>query len=117
MLRDKYILDGHTPIPTDLETWARWFDSDEKRRVGYDDFDGGYVSTVFLGLDHNFGRTGPPLLFETMIFGGPNDGYQERYATWDEAVEGHARILTMAPALAVDAVGEAHEEPVADHAR
>ncbi len=31
-------------------------------------------------------------LFETMIFGGANDGYQERYATWDEAERGHKRI-------------------------
>lgn len=46
------------------------------------------VSTVFLGLDHNYG-IGPPVLFETMIFGGEHDGYQERYCTWDEAVEGH----------------------------
>lgn len=27
-----------------------------------------WVSTVFLGLDHNMGRGGPPLIFETMAF-------------------------------------------------
>src|SRR4051812_27278203 len=26
------------------------------------------VSTVWLGADHNFGPTGPPLIFETMVF-------------------------------------------------
>ena len=46
------------------------------------------VSTVFLGLDHAFDG-GTPLLFETMIFGGEHDEYQERYATWDEAEAGH----------------------------
>ena len=46
------------------------------------------VSTVFLGLDHQWG-VGPPILFETMIFGSDLDGYQERYSTWDEAVKGH----------------------------
>ena len=24
-----------------------------------------------------------------MIFGGEHDQYQERYSTWDEAIEGH----------------------------
>jgi hypothetical protein len=46
------------------------------------------VSTVFLGLDHQWGD-GPPLVFETMIFGGEHDQYQERYSTWDEAEAGH----------------------------
>ena len=30
------------------------------------------VSTVFLGLDHSF-TSGPPQLYETMVFGGPDD--------------------------------------------
>jgi hypothetical protein len=49
----------------------------------------GLVSTVFLGIDHSFTRGGPPILFETMVFGhaGIEDTY--RYATWDEALEGH----------------------------
>lgn len=50
------------------------------------------VSTVFLGLDHQFGR-GAPLLFETMIFGGARDGDQFRYSTWDEAEDGHAKVV------------------------
>lgn len=50
------------------------------------------VSTVFLGIDHSFGR-GPPMLFETMVFGGPMDQYQERCSTWDEAVEMHERLV------------------------
>jgi hypothetical protein len=49
-----------------------------------------WVSTVFLGLDHNHGE-GPPLVFETMVFKG--DDFSElaglRYSTWDEAVLGH----------------------------
>lgn len=46
------------------------------------------VSTVFLGLDHGWGK-GPPILFETMIFGGPLDDYQVRYSSWDDAETGH----------------------------
>ena len=46
------------------------------------------ISTVFLGLDHAFG-SGPPILWETMIFGGLLDEFQERYATKAEALAGH----------------------------
>ena len=46
------------------------------------------VSTVWLGLDHRFGE-GPPIIFETMVFGGPHDGELERYCTEAEARLGH----------------------------
>jgi hypothetical protein len=46
------------------------------------------VLTIFLGLDYQFGD-GPPLLFETMIFGGEHNEDQWRYSTWDEAEAGH----------------------------
>jgi len=66
----------------------------DDRRVALDKdvAPGAEVSTVFLGLDHAFGD-GPPVLFETMVFGGPLDGEQDRYCTWDEAVAGHAAML------------------------
>ena len=47
---------------------------------------------MFLGLDHSFGG-GAPLLFETMVFGGPLDGEQERYSTWNEAEAGHKLMV------------------------
>ena len=50
------------------------------------------VSTVFLGIDHNL-NGGPPILFETMVFGGPHNEYQERYATWDQAEKDHDRVV------------------------
>jgi len=53
------------------------------------------ISTIFLGLDHNYWGKGPPVLFETMIFGGPEDQYQERYSTWDEAKEGHRKAVKL----------------------
>lgn len=52
------------------------------------------VSTVWLGLDHQYGD-GPPLIFETMIFGGEHDGYQERYSTKEQALAGHAKAVKM----------------------
>ena len=53
------------------------------------------VSTVFLSMDHGFGK-GRPVLYETMIFGGPRDQYQERYCTRAEAEAGHARTVATA---------------------
>lgn len=50
------------------------------------------VSTVFLGLDHRMdGIEGPPVVFETMVFGGDFDQEQERYCTYEEAKKGHER--------------------------
>lgn len=52
------------------------------------------ISTVWLGLDHNWGD-GPPLIFETMIFGGPEDEWCQRYPTEAEALEGHETAVRM----------------------
>jgi len=64
-----------------------------ERRVARDEVGDSDVSTVFLQLDHSFTGRPPPLVFETMVFGGPLDGECERYATWDEAEMGHARMI------------------------
>lgn len=47
------------------------------------------VSTVFLIIDHNFFREGPPILFETMIFVDDSGVFTQRYATREEAQAGH----------------------------
>lgn len=48
------------------------------------------VSTVFLGLNHQFGEEGPPVLFETLVSGPcTDDDIVARYHTWDEAEQGH----------------------------
>lgn len=54
------------------------------------------ISTVFLPIDH-FLLDIPhrPVVFETMIFGGKHDLYQERYCIYDEAVEGHKKAVEM----------------------
>lgn len=48
------------------------------------------ISTVWLGLDHQFGD-GPPLIFETMLFqdGSGMDEYCERYSTFEAAFDRH----------------------------
>jgi hypothetical protein len=96
-MNGQYILNSEgDPVPAmDIVTWGRWMQQAD-RKVARDIVSKGVeVSTVFLGLDHSFGD-GPPLLWETMIFGGPNDQYQERYATLQEATEGHKKALQVA---------------------
>lgn len=92
-----YILQGRQAVSVDLMTWAKWFEI-SNRRIGEDVLHGVRVSTVFLGLDHNWGE-GPPLIFETMIFGGWHDDYQERYSTYEEAEAGHRRALILVSRL------------------
>lgn len=71
--------------------WAKSF-SDKSRFIASDYYGDAHVSTVFLGIDHSFFREKPEW-FETMIFGGPHDGYQDRYGTYDDAIDGHALAL------------------------
>lgn len=75
-----------------LLTWARWFER-ANRHVDKTKIGDITVSTVFLGLDHGFG--GIPMWFETVIFGGEHDGFQERYNSWEQAHIGHKQIVTM----------------------
>jgi hypothetical protein len=97
-LSDLYILaaDGITPVPVDdVIAWGRWFETAE-RHVAQDmdeadDRTGRKVrvSTVFLGLDHNYSGRGKPVLWETLVFGGPLDGEQDRYTSHAAAFKGH----------------------------
>lgn len=67
------------------------------------------VSTVFLAINHSHTLTGPPVLFETMVFGGPLGGEQDRYHTWDEAVAGHAAMLARVRAAVIEVAAERQE--------
>jgi hypothetical protein len=73
---------------------TEWYETFKDKRVGLDYFGEVMVSTVLLGLDHNYSQVGPPIIFETMIFGLEElEDYQERYATEEEALEGHNRAV------------------------
>jgi len=88
-----WILDanGEPKQINDWEAWAVWYERSD-RIVALDLFEWGRVSTVFLGLDYGFGRE-PPILYETLVFGGPLAGECKRYATRTEALQGHAAML------------------------
>lgn len=65
------------------------------KRLRQDEHDGVLVSTIWLAMDHSFGY-GEPIHWETMVFGGEMDGYQERYTSEEEALAGHERIREQA---------------------
>lgn len=123
----RYILDGKIPVPCeDLLTWARWLeDNTEARIVRQEDVGPFWVSTVFMGLDHNLlFPDSPPDLFETLVFRnateedrrqmaataarinytGPltyprhiaMDDFCRRTPTWEMALEAHEEGVTWA---------------------
>ena len=93
---------GNPEPVDDVIAWGEWFERagrDGSRIVARDrdEHPGApdvLVSTVFLGLDHSF-TDGPPLLWETLIFGGPHDGEMWRYASRAAALAGHAQACRL----------------------
>lgn len=115
-----YILDGDTPVPADLMTWARWYEDATYQRITArtylsrtgDDLppdgdvllapDDAYamVSTVFLGSDQGYAwqlDDAPPILFETMIrlYDGEagDDGAGFLAPQWRYATAAQARAM------------------------
>ena len=89
-----WILDGDEPRQAEWEEYIAWMSNgfDQTRRIARSKVRGVEVSTVFLSVDHQFG-SGPPILFETMIFGGDQDQEQWRYTSKAAAVVGHKRVV------------------------
>jgi hypothetical protein len=91
-----YYLDGKNPVAAasvNDPKFIAMYEGFDPRRVAWDEIGEYRVSTVFLCFDHAFGG-GPPVLFETMIFGNKHGGeFQWRYETWDQAVAGHNSIV------------------------
>lgn len=92
-----YILDGHTPVAEpDPAAWAMWFAKTD-RQVAKTQLPGNVeVSTVFMGVNHSLSGAGEPLLFETMVSGGPSDKYLARCSTWEQAEKQHQVIVELA---------------------
>jgi len=93
-MHGRYTLDdaGNAVLAEDLMAWARWFETAE-RHTASDEIGNVHVSTIFLGLDHNFSGSGAPVLWETMVFGGTLEGKQERYTSREDALAGHAAMV------------------------
>lgn len=103
-----YVDHGDGARPAEAREWSEWWeascdDPQHPRFVGKTEVSGVTVSTICLGLDHNFAFKGPPVLYETMTFGGkthPDDSHvQLRWSTRQEALAGHERTVRYVEAV------------------
>jgi hypothetical protein len=109
----RYILVGKKPMPCeDTLTWGKWFEVADNR-VALTEIGTVKISTVFLGIDHQW-DAGPPLLFETVIFGLPDEAgaFQERCSTWEEAEIVHEEAVKYARSKILDAIDLDMNAPV-----
>jgi hypothetical protein len=91
-----YILDKENkPVKSTIIQHSEWLEKNPERKVvKQEHVDDIFISTVFLGLDHAW-NSDIPVLWETMIFGGEHDQYQDRYTSHEDALEGHQTALTL----------------------
>lgn len=97
-----YTLDENRRVilAPDIDSYMQWLMDDrysqmptEYFRVGEDVIGPSRVSTVFLGLDHGY-MGGPPILWETMVFGGPMNNHQRRCSgTFEQAEAMHQTMM------------------------
>ena len=79
-----------------LLEWGKDFSNPEIKVVKQETLKNGkWVSTIWLGINHQFGL-GKPLIFETMVF--PEEGKFgsldcQRYFTEEEAIKGHEEMV------------------------
>ena len=92
-MSDYFDKDG---TPMTLMEWAAKFEDFDYKVVASDNGKIYQVSTIWLGINHNFADDGPPLIFESMVF--PLDSYEDqdcrRYATEAEALAGHDELVS-----------------------
>jgi hypothetical protein len=90
-----YILKRGRPVKAkSIKHYHYWSLNSKYKAVKQEHIGDIYVSTVFLGLDHAL-NSNIPVLWETMIFGGEHDQYQERYTSYEDALEGHQIALNL----------------------
>lgn len=103
-----YVLDKqHRVIRADAHEWSLFFSDFSKRQLAETITSLYRISTVFLGIDHGWGK-GPPIVFETMAFELAetevkfSDGQKfithedfetARYSSWDDAMAGHRAMV------------------------
>lgn len=95
--------------PITQNNWCALWEDLSYRRIK-EDWIGPYrISTVWLGINHQFWPDAPPLIFETMIF-RDNDKRDEldlemqRYTYEYEAIKGHEEMVKKC----IDILGEAN---------
>jgi len=85
------------PEPDAARQWGKDFEDSKGRTVGKDELlNGLLISTVWLGIDHSYGQSHRPQIFESMVFFPDRSGDELemwRYATWEEAERGHKTLV------------------------
>jgi hypothetical protein len=87
-----YYLDGKRIIKAaNLDVWLANIDMTQ---VGLYNSGVSLVSTIFTGIDTNQSVLKPenPMLFETLIIGGPRDGERTLSDTWENAEITHKKV-------------------------
>ena|SRR3990172_2075693 len=77
--------------------WIKLWET--RQKIAIDKIGEFQISTVWLGLDHSFGSTGAPFIFETMIFcnNESHSLHETRwlYSTREEAEHGHTVAVAL----------------------
>ena len=91
-----YMLVDKKPVAISSEEFmsSPWLMSIRARRIAETFISEVHISTVFLSIDHSWGD-GPPVLFETMIFGGKHDNWQTRSTSYEGAMKNHVEAVEM----------------------
>lgn len=89
---------NHDGEPISMAEWIALMHINEYVRVAIDTVGDVTISTVWLGINSN--PIGPPLIFETGVF-GPGDSVEIfRYPSHAEALAGHRAIVASYAAVA-----------------
>ena len=105
-----YILDANRNVVEveSITTWGLWFNRADRVVARINLTPETTVSTVFLGMDHNYSDRGEPILWESLVFGGPMDGEMFRCSgTWQDAEAMHLRMV----ASVLDGLGLTGQKP------
>jgi hypothetical protein len=97
-MSDHYDIDGN---PITMDEWTELFRDKSKKILRKTSVGSLEVSTVWLGLDHGFGAS-PPLIFETMIFGGGLNNPCWRWTNKHDAVTGHHAVVDALKLMILD---------------
>lgn len=101
-----YRLSGKKPVPCSLDEYMTFMKSAANRIIEQTPIGDLLVSTIFTGIDHAFG-TGEKRLFETKVFGLPDDIQPRwRYSTWNQAIREHRRLVVMLENKGMEALAE-----------
>ena len=106
-----YKLAGKKPVPCSMEEWAQFMKSSANRIIEQRKVGKFTVSTIFTGIDRNFGN-GPKLLFETTVLGLEGDLLPcWRYSSWNQAIKGQRQIVLILETKGIDALFSKNNNP------